>query len=183
MLVLICFQVQILIWIVSCITRTGIRVSQKHPLYFLGFKNFNREKIVSKDLVVEASLTNTLHTKADITFSIFVQRKIGCIRVAMWNLHCSMKQFILPCLPCSCLSGTAFLLQQPPPISLSHPLKARWSAHKAAEQPLHSEQCFCWDQAGSELGVPAQAGTASPTGHSQGTARHRNHPQGSWSRS
>lgn len=57
-------------------------------------------------------MTNTLHIKSDITFSIFVQRQIGCIRKVMWNLHCSVKLVTLLCLPK--LLITALLLQQPP---------------------------------------------------------------------
>lgn len=95
--------------------------SQKNSVYFQGFENFNGGKIVSKYLVVKASLTNTLHIKSDITFSIFVQRKIGCIRKVMQNLQCSMKPVTLPCAqaPHHCLAA-----QQPPPIPLFHTLKS-----------------------------------------------------------
>lgn len=135
MLVSICFQIQILIGIVSCITRNGINFQRNTQYIF--FENFNGGKIVSKYLVVKASLTNTLRIKSDITFSIFVQRKIGCIRKVMWNLQCSMKPVTLPCAqaPHHCLAAAA----APHPSHFSIHSKACWSAHMTAEQPLYSQ--------------------------------------------
>lgn len=124
---------------------------------------------------MKASLTNTLYIKSDITFSIFVQRKVGCVRRVMWNLHCSMKPVTLPCLPK--LLITALPLQQPPTHPTFPHIQRLVGLLTWLQNSLYSKQGFCWSssdqqwQAGvCQLRLPSQqAGTAKPhsAGHSQ----------------